>query len=82
MKIHPRPPLPPPSLAPQQKPPPTSFQIEQKAEELIAVAQQQRTQRAKLTRVRRDRQPSHDSAESDRNGQDPRPSRGTVDVLA
>jgi hypothetical protein len=82
MKIHLLPlppPLPPAAL---QKTAPTAFEIEQMTEELIATARHWRTQRAKLNKVRKDRQRSDQGADSSKSTSRERPREDKVDVLA
>jgi hypothetical protein len=82
MKIHVLPPLPPIPPAAPQKVPPTSFEIDQRTEELIRAAEQQRAQRDKVKSVRRSPRRLDEDAEKDTGEQDGRSSRTTVDLLA
>jgi hypothetical protein len=82
MKIHVLPALPPVPPAAPQKAPPTAFEVDQRTEELIKTAQQQRAQRDKVKSVRRNPRRLDEDADSDTNEQDGRSSRTTVDFLA
>jgi hypothetical protein len=75
MKIHMRP-LPPPVLpAPPPKAPPTLFQLEMKAGELIETAQQQRARLKKLYGARKHPQDTDEDTESETPEQNKRAKR-------
>jgi hypothetical protein len=82
MKIHALPPFPPIPPVTPQKAPPSTMELEQRAQELIAAAQQQRAWRNKPNNVRRKLQHLDEDPDADRDEQARRSDPDTVDVLA
>jgi hypothetical protein len=80
MKVHLLSSLPPPPPPIPQKAPPTNFELERRAEELVGAAQRQRVQRDQLTRSRRKPSPLREEANSD-EGRHQRSGLDIVDLL-
>jgi hypothetical protein len=81
MKIHMRPPLLFAPPAPPPKGPPTVFQLEVQAEELVTTAQQQKDRLKKLYGARKNPADSDEDAESDPRERDYRSNRN-LDFIA
>ena len=81
MKIHMRPPLIFAPPAPPPKAPPTLFQLEVQAEELIATAQQQKDRLKKLYGARKNPTDPDEDADSETHERDRRSNRN-LDFIA